>query len=106
MSASKKSTATTWTDPDDAPPLTDAYFEQADEYQGERRVRRGRPPGSRKVSTTIRFDIEILEAFRAMGPGWQSQINAALKDWLRIHAPAQESTLTSNRSRKRESGRH
>lgn len=30
-------------DPDDAPELTDAYFEQADEFVGEQLVRRGRP---------------------------------------------------------------
>ncbi|MHB1702492.1 MAG: BrnA antitoxin family protein [Acidobacteriaceae bacterium] len=50
--------------------------------------RPGRPAGSNKESTTIRFDREVLEAFRAAGPGWQSRINAALKDWLKSHNPA------------------
>jgi uncharacterized protein (DUF4415 family) len=50
--------------------------------------RRGRPVGSNKESTTIRFDTEVLDAFRADGPGWQSRINEALKDWLKSHKPA------------------
>ena len=47
--------------------------------------RRGRPRGTTKVSTTVRFDREVLDAFRAAGPGWQSRMNDALKDWLKIH---------------------
>jgi uncharacterized protein (DUF4415 family) len=50
--------------------------------------RRGRPPGSKKESTTIRFDTDVLDAFRAAGPGWQSRMNDALKDWLKTHKPA------------------
>ncbi len=47
-------------------------------------VRRGRPPiGAPKVSTTIRLDPDVIEAFRAQGRGWQSRINAALREWLR-----------------------
>ena len=43
-------------------------------------VQRGRPRVPRpKVSTTIRLDAEVLEKFRASGPGWQSRINAILK---------------------------
>lgn len=43
-------------------------------------VRRGRPKSAgRKVSTTLRLDPEVLEAFRAEGPGWQGRMNAALR---------------------------
>jgi uncharacterized protein (DUF4415 family) len=43
-------------------------------------VRRGRPRLSNpKVSTTIRLDADVIEKFRATGPGWQSRINAILK---------------------------
>ncbi|MFO1209182.1 MAG: BrnA antitoxin family protein [Amaricoccus sp.] len=43
-------------------------------------VRRGRPPlDEPKVSTTIRLDADVLEKFRATGPGWQGRINAVLK---------------------------
>lgn len=45
--------------------------------------RRGRPAGSNKESTTVRFDRDVLDAFRAGGPGWQTRMNAALREWLR-----------------------
>ncbi|THV22970.1 hypothetical protein FAA97_10060 [Peteryoungia ipomoeae] len=46
-------------------------------------VRVGRPASEKpKVSTTIRLDQDVIEAFRRDGPGWQSRINAALKEWL------------------------
>jgi uncharacterized protein (DUF4415 family) len=41
--------------------------------------------GSNKKSTTIRFDSDVLEAFRAGGPGWQTRMNAALREWLKTH---------------------
>lgn len=44
--------------------------------------KRGRPAGSSKVSTTVRFDRDVLDAFRAGGPGWQTRMNAALREWL------------------------
>lgn len=47
--------------------------------------RRGRPFGSNKESTTIRFDADVLNAFRSRGPGWQSRMNAALREWLETH---------------------
>lgn len=52
------------------------------------RKQRGRPTGSDKESTTIRFDRDVLAAFRAAGPGWQTRMNAALRDWLKNHSPA------------------
>lgn len=51
--------------------------------------RRGRPAGStaatRKSATTIRFDEDVLAAFKATGRGWQTRMNNALKDWLKTH---------------------
>jgi uncharacterized protein (DUF4415 family) len=52
------------------------------------RRQRGRPSGSDKESTTIRFDRDVLAAFRAGGPGWQTRMNAALRDWLKLHTAA------------------
>jgi uncharacterized protein (DUF4415 family) len=52
------------------------------------RRQRGRPTGSDKESTTIRFDRDVLAAFRAGGPGWQTRMNAALRDWLKMHTVA------------------
>lgn len=43
--------------------------------------RRGRPPKSRpKQSTTLRLSAEVLEFFKAGGKGWQSKIDAVLKE--------------------------
>ena len=41
--------------------------------------RRGRPAGSNKERVTMRLDKDVLEKFKATGPGWQSRINEALK---------------------------
>lgn len=41
-----------------------------------------------KVSTTIRLSPEVMDAFKATGKGWQTRIDAALKDWLKTHSPA------------------
>jgi uncharacterized protein (DUF4415 family) len=52
----------------------------------------GRPVGTvkaaPKVSTTIRLSPDVVQAFRAAGDGWQTRIDAALKDWLQTHSPA------------------
>jgi uncharacterized protein (DUF4415 family) len=62
---------------DDAPDLS------APEWQkkfSEAKVQRGRPRATRtKVSTTIRLSPEVLEHFRAGGPGWQSRIDETLR---------------------------
>jgi uncharacterized protein (DUF4415 family) len=51
--------------------------------------KRGRPAGSgSKEQVAIRFDMNVLAAFRAGGPGWQTRMNNALKDWLKTHSPA------------------
>jgi uncharacterized protein (DUF4415 family) len=36
----------------------------------------------------MRVDADVLAAFKATGPGWQTRINAALKEWLRTHSAA------------------
>ena len=43
MSANKHSTHIDWVDPDDAPELTDEFFEIADEFKGPHLVKRGDP---------------------------------------------------------------
>ena len=88
MSAKSAATKNTWVDPDDAPELTDAWFEKADLHKGTKFVRRGRPAGSTKASTTLRFDVDILEAFKSTGKGWQTRMNNALRDWLKNHSPS------------------
>lgn len=51
------------------------------------RRRAGRPAGSgNKEQVAIRFDKDVLEAFRSTGRGWQTRMNEALKEWLKEHA--------------------
>lgn len=95
MNVKSKNMRQAWTDPGGAPELSDEFFEKGvwrigdkivsrDEAQKEAVRRRGRPAGSgNKISTTIRFDAEVLEAFKASGEGWQTRMNDALKEWLK-----------------------
>ena len=51
--------------------------------------KRGRPiSSSPKAHVNIRLDAEIVEQFRATGRGWQTRLNAALKEWLKAHSQA------------------
>lgn len=74
-------TTAAMSDPD-AMPLTDTEWKQ---------VRRmGRPPAEvTKERITIRLSREVVETFRASGNGWQTRVDAALKDWLKTHHLAQ-----------------
>lgn len=47
-------------------------------------LRRTRGPNKKpaKEQVAIRLDPEVVGALRASGPGWQTRVNAALKDWL------------------------
>ena len=88
MSGNRRGMVTDLVDPDDAPELTDEFFERADEYVGDRLVRRGRPrAASTKVALTVRYDADVVAAFRATGRGWQTRMNAALREWLKTHTP-------------------
>ncbi len=43
--------------------------------------RPGRPMGSgTKTQITLRLDTDLVEKFKATGPGWQTNINAVLRD--------------------------
>jgi len=64
---------------------------------------RGRPVGSGiKEVTTLRIDRDVLSAFRASGEGWQTRINALLREALeqgRITTPAGTRLPTRRRAR-------
>lgn len=50
---------------------------------------RGRPKAAvTKERITIRLSPEVVARFRASGDGWQTRVDAALKDWLKTHSPA------------------
>lgn len=44
---------------------------------------RGRPAKlDRKVNQTLRLDADVLEAYRHTGSGWQTRINAVLREHM------------------------
>ncbi|MFJ4294070.1 BrnA antitoxin family protein [Cupriavidus sp. NPDC089707] len=49
--------------------------------------KRGPQKAPRKVPLSIRLFPEIVEAFRASGPGWQQRMNLALLQWLSANSP-------------------
>jgi len=52
-------------------------------------ARRGRPKAKApKQAISIRLSPDVVAEFRAMGRGWQGQIDEALKDWLEQHRAA------------------
>ena len=41
-----------------------------------------------KERITIRLSREVVEQFRESGEGWQTRVDAALREWLKSHSPA------------------
>lgn len=82
-----------WVDPDDAPPLTRKFFERAEIRVGGKLVRpasgtltrdfsrAGRPPVGEhpKQQISLRLDRDVIAHFRESGAGWQTRMNAALR---------------------------
>ena len=50
---------------------------------------RGVQKAPTKERITIRLSPEVVKPFRATGDGWQTRVDAALKDWLKSHKPAE-----------------
>jgi uncharacterized protein (DUF4415 family) len=72
-------TAAALSDPDN-PPLTDA------ELVIVAKRRRGRPAAAVKnVPISLRVEPAVLAAFQGSGPGWQTRMNAALREWAQDH---------------------
>jgi uncharacterized protein (DUF4415 family) len=45
-------------------------------------ARSGLPPSGRKMAISLRLDEEVLEWFRAQGPGYQTRMNAVLRAYM------------------------
>jgi uncharacterized protein (DUF4415 family) len=74
-------------DPDDAPELTEEFFERADVYEGDKLIRAGRPRSENpKMALKLRIDPDVVEHFRATGPGWQTRINDTLRKAAKLPA--------------------
>ncbi len=53
----------------------------------KQRAVRGAQKAPVKRRVTIRLSEEVVERFRSSGDGWQTRVDAALKDWLKTHSP-------------------
>jgi uncharacterized protein (DUF4415 family) len=93
MQKKKPAGSPDWTDPDDAPELTEALLATADTFEGNRHIPRprGRPRlQTAKEQISVRLDPEVLAHLRAGGPGWQSQINSLLRRSLGLDTTADQ----------------
>jgi uncharacterized protein (DUF4415 family) len=77
---------------EEIPELTDEWFDQAEFAVGAKVVRAAKRPGRPRADRikkliALRIDPDIIEGFRATGPGWQSRINAALREYLQKTCP-------------------
>lgn len=69
---------------DDNPPYSDKEWETV-----KPALRRGRPTAAvTKERITIRLSRDVVQRFRASGDGWQTRVDAALKEWLKTHTTA------------------
>lgn len=91
MTAKRKNSEPEWIDPDDAPEWPDDAWDRAQISVGGKVIReatgtltkRGRPPiGDRpKKQVTLRLPAEVIEYFKADGPGWQTRVSEALEEY-------------------------
>jgi uncharacterized protein (DUF4415 family) len=66
---------------DEIPELADEWFARAELHVGGIKVPRGRPRSpTRKQAIKLRLDPEVIERYRATGAGWQTRMNAALRE--------------------------
>ncbi|MEQ1592739.1 MAG: BrnA antitoxin family protein [Thiobacillaceae bacterium] len=80
---------------DENPEWTDEMFKQAvrfDQLPADlqaklKRITRGPQKALIKERVTIRLSPDVVTPFRATGSGWQTRLDAALKDWLKTHTP-------------------
>jgi len=91
MNAKPGKSASAWVDPDDAPEWSDEMFARAEVAEGGKVLRpasgtvrgRGRPRvEAPKRQISVRLDQDVLAGLENTGPGWQSRMNQALREWL------------------------
>ena len=89
MATKRHAGSAEWTDPDDAPELTAELRDKAEEFHGDTFVRRGRgrpKSDATKEQISVRLDPDVVAKLREGGPGWQSRINALLRQALGLEA--------------------
>ena len=73
---------------DDNPRTTESDWAGAVMKVGDKVIGQvGRPKSDNpKIATTVRLDADVLSAFKATGKGWQTRMNAALRDYVQSHS--------------------
>lgn len=73
---------------EDNPPWTDEMFANAvpyPVYMAQReKIKSGRPlvNGIAKKPVTLRIDVDLVAQLRASGKGWQTRLNAQIREWI------------------------
>lgn len=80
MNAKRRKSALISSSTDDLPEITDEWLAEADRYNGEKLVRRGRPhlENPRKL-LSLRLQPQVIEKWKATGPGWQTRMAKVLE---------------------------
>ena len=79
-----------WDEVSDNPPLTDdqlssmrPFAEVFPDLAESLKRTRGKQKAPTKEAVSLRLDRDVVTAFRATGPGWQSRINDTLRKAIR-----------------------
>ncbi len=80
MNAKRKRSASISSGNGELPEITDKWLAEADQYDGKKLVRRGRPPSDnpRKL-LSLRLQPQVIEKWKASGPGWQTRMVKVLE---------------------------
>ena len=80
MNAKRKGSKLTSVNSDDLPEITEQWLAGADLYHGKKLLRRGRPPSDNpRRLLSLRMQPQIIEKWKATGPGWQTRMVKVLE---------------------------
>ncbi len=80
MSAKRKSSVRISSKRDEAPEIDEKWIVEADLFRGEKLVRRGRPRlENPRVLLSLRLPQDVIESWKASGPGWQTRMAEVLE---------------------------
>ncbi len=80
MNAKRRSSGRTSAERAEAPEIDEAWIAGADLYDGAKLIRRGRPKlANPRRLLSLRLPPEIIERWKASGPGWQTRMAEVLE---------------------------
>lgn len=69
-------------------PVSKTHLDILRAYSDGSLRRRGPQKAPTKILLSMRYSQDVLDFFRATGPGWQTKMDEALKQWIREHPEA------------------